>query len=556
MQGAEVLVRILEREGITDAFGIPGAGINPVYKYLKDSPSIKHYTMRHEEAAVHAADAYFRASGKLAMAICTSGPGATNFITGLYTAWIDSIPLIAVTGQNITSLLGKDAFQCVDIASIARPVTKATWCVTDAKELPEVVRKAFHTARSGRPGPVLIDLPLDVQQADIPFDPSTYTSLPVEKPSPDPVKIKEALDFLDAAKSPCMIMGGGVILAEATAECVEFAEYMQLPVIMTYMAKGGIPAKHPLCAGHAGIQVGIPLGNRILLDSDVVLAIGCRFTDRHTGKIDVYKGNRKFIHIDIEPTQIGRIFPPALGIVADAKLALQALLAEAKKRGPRRQPSERVRNLPTLREQLKRKTDYDQIPIKPQRVYREINEFYDDETLFTTGCGLNQIWSGQFQEINKPRHYLPTGGAGTLGFDIPAAIGASIATGKKRAVAVMGDFGFTFLVEELAVAAKYKVPITVLVLNNANLSLIRQNQKYAYGFEYAIEMKENKDLIDYIKVAEGFGCKAKRVTKPEEIKPALAWANQHAGPSVIEVLVEECTDCSMGMSIDSIKEFQ
>jgi tartronate-semialdehyde synthase len=555
MQGAEVLVRILEAEGITDAFGIPGAGINPVYKYLKESKQIKHYTMRHEEAAVHAADAYFRASGRMAAAICTSGPGATNFVTGLYTAWIDSIPLVAITGQNVTSLLGKDAFQCVDIASIAKPISKATWCVTNAEDLPAVLQKAFHTAKAGRPGPVLIDFPLDVQQADISFDPKTYTSLPVEKPAPDPKKIKQAMDLLDSAKNPIIIMGGGVILADASKECVEFAEYMQIPVIMTYMAKGGIPARHPLCAGHAGIQVGIPLGNRYLLESDVVLGIGCRFTDRHTGKIDVYKGNRKFIHIDIEPSQIGRIFPPELGIVSDAKLALQALLEEAKKRGPRREPSERVKRLPELREQLKRKTDYDQVPIKPQRVYKEINEFFDDETLFTTGCGLNQIWSGQLQEINKPRHYLPTGGAGTLGFDIPAAIGASLSTGKKRVVAVMGDFGFTFLVEELAVAAKYRIPITVLVLNNANLSLIRQNQKYTYGFEYAIEMKENKELIDYIKVSEGFGCKAERVTRPDEIKPALERASKHPGPSVIEVFVEDCADCSMGISIDSIKEF-
>ncbi|MFQ3619341.1 MAG: thiamine pyrophosphate-binding protein [Spirochaetales bacterium] len=556
MQVAEAVVKILELEGITDAFGIPGAGINPVYKYLKDSAQIKHYTMRHEEAAVHAADAFYRASGKLALAICTSGPGATNFVTGLYTAWIDSIPLIAITGQNVTALLGKDAFQCVDIASIVRPVTKASWCVTRPEGLPSLLQKAFHTARSGRPGPVLIDLPLDVQQADIPFSIDTYKPLAVEKPTPDPKLIAKAMDLLEGAKKPCMILGGGVILSEASEEAVQFAEYMQLPVIMTYMAKGAIPANHPLCAGHAGIQVGIPLGNRILIDSDVVLAVGCRFTDRHTGKIDVYKGNRKFLHVDIEPSQIGRIFAPELGIVADAKLAFQALLAEAKKRGPQRQSSDRVKALPVLREQLKRKTDYDQVPIKPQRVYKEINEFYDDNTLFTTGCGLNQIWSGQFQEINKPRHYLPTGGAGTLGFDIPAAIGASLATGKKRAVAVMGDFGFTFLVEELAVAAKYQVPLTVIVLNNANLSLIRQNQKYAYGFEYAIEMKENKELIDYVKVAEGFGCQAKRVKKPEEIKPALAWANQQSVPTVIEILVEECTDCSMGLSIDSIKEFQ
>ncbi|MCL1818924.1 MAG: thiamine pyrophosphate-binding protein [Spirochaetaceae bacterium] len=554
MQAAEAIVKILESEGITDAFGIPGAGINAVYKYLKDA-KITHYTMRHEEAAVHAADAYFRASGKMAAAICTSGPGATNFITGLYTAQIDSIPLIALTGQAVSAQLGKEAFQCVDIATIAKPVSKATWCVTNAADIPRVMREAFKTAREGRPGPVVIDLPLDVQMAEIPYDPAADKPLSITKPSPEAGKISSALDMVLAAKNPLIIMGGGVVLAEATRECVELAEYLQIPVITTYMAKGGIPIDHPLNAGHAGIQVGQPLGNHYFLGSDVVLGIGCRFTDRHTGGIAVYRGERKFIHIDIEPSQIGKIFQPDIGIVADAKAAITALLAEAKKRGSARQPSERAAALPAKRKELARKTSFDNQPIKPPRVYQEINAFYDENTLFTTGCGLNQIWSGQFQEINKPRRYLPSGGAGTLGFDIPAAIGASIAAGKKRAVAVMGDFGFTFLVEELAVARKYDVPVTVLILNNATMSLIRQNQKYAYSYEYAVEMKENKDFIDYLKVAEGFGCLALRVTKADDIQAALKKANEHKGPSVVEILVEDNADCSMGPTLDAVKEF-
>jgi tartronate-semialdehyde synthase len=554
MQAAEAIVKILESEGITDAFGIPGAGINPVYKYLKDS-KIKHYTMRHEEAAVHAADAYFRASGRLAAAICTSGPGATNFVTGLYTAQIDSIPLIALTGQATSAQLGKEAFQCVDIAAIAKTVCKAAWCVTRAAELPTIMRQAFKVAREGRPGPVVIDLPLDIQMAEISWDPASDKPLPLTKPSPDAKKISDALDLVLAARSPLILMGGGVVLAEAARECVELAEYLQIPVITTYMAKGGIPASHPLNAGHAGIQVGQPIGNQYFLDSDVVLGIGCRFTDRHTGNIAVYRGSRKFIHIDIEPSQIGKIFPPDIAIVSDAKAALTALLAEAKKRGPAREASERVKALPEKRKALARRTDFDALPIKPQRVYQEINAFYDEETFFTTGCGLNQIWSGQFQEIHKPRRYLPSGGAGTLGFDIPAAIGASIAAGKKRAVAVMGDFGFTFLVEELAVARKYEVPITVIILNNATLSLIRQNQKYAYGYEYAVEMKENKAYIDYLKVAEGFGCRALRVTRAADIRGALKEAGEHKGPSVVEILVEDDADCSMGAALDAVKEF-
>ena len=555
MQTAEVVVRILENEGLTTAFGIPGAGINPVYKYLSTS-KIKHYTMRHEEGAVHAADGYFRASGQMAMAICTSGPGATNFVTGLYTANIDSIPLVAVTGQNVTALLGKDAFQCVDIVDIVKPVVKAAWCITDPEDAPGVLREAFRTARSGKPGPVLIDLPLDVQMREISYDPAHDAALPIPAVKPDPVQIKRALDLLAEAQAPVIIMGGGVILSGAAKECVEFAEYMQMPVITTYMAKGGIPFNHPLSAGHMGIQVGSPLGNRVFMESDVVLGIGCRFTDRHTGDIKVYTGNRRFIHIDIEPRQINKIVKAELGIVSDARLALQEMLAQAKQRGPRPAPSARVKSLPELREQLKRKTFYEDVPIKPQRVYYELNHFFDDETMFTTGCGLNQIWSGQFQEINQPRKYLPSGGAGTLGFDIPAAFGAMVARPGQRAVAVMGDFGFTFMVEELAVAAKYNVPVTVVILNNGYLSLIRQNQKYAYGYECAVEMEENQDFIDYVKVAEGFGCQAERVTQPEEIRNALQRAVESRKPYVIDIVVERGTDCSMGPNIGAVKEFE
>jgi tartronate-semialdehyde synthase len=555
MKVAEAIVKILESEGITDAFGIPGAGINPVYKYLGESKQIRHYTMRHEEAAVHAADGYFRASGRMALALCTSGPGATNFVTGIYTANIDSIPLIAITGQNVTSLLGKDAFQCVDIADICKPVAKATWCITNPSEAPAILREAFRTAKSGKPGPVVIDLPLDVQMAEIDYVPEMDVSLPIPTAAPDQNDIERAMDLLEQAKAPVIILGGGVVLSGAVEECVAFAEYMQIPVITTYMAKGAFAVNHPLNAGCMGIQVGAPLGNKIFLESDVVLGIGCRFTDRHTGDVKVYAGDRKFIHINIEPREINKIIKVELGIVSDAKLALEALLKTAAARGPKRAASERVQKLPELRQALKRKTDYDSVPIKPHRIYEELNRAFGDDTMFTTGCGLNQIWSGQLQEINKPRMYLPSGGAGTLGFDIPAAFGAKIAKPGNKAVAVMGDFGFTFMVEELAVCAANKVPVIVVVLNNAYLSLIRQNQKYAYQYEYAVAMKENHTLIDYVKVAEGFGCAAERVFKPEDIRAALKRAAESDKPYVIDIITEEHTDCSMGPNIAAVKEF-
>lgn len=553
MTAAQAIVKILEKEGITDAFGIPGAGINPVYKYLGQS-GITHYCMRHEEAAVHAADAYYRASGRMAMAICTSGPGATNFVTGMYTAQIDSIPLIALTGQAVTAQLGKDAFQCVDIAKICEPVSKATWCITDAKMVVETFRTAFKVARSGKPGPVLIDLPLDVQMVEIEFDADAYQPEAWENPRPAMEDIRQAIAMIKEAKSPALIMGGGVVLADATGLCLEFAEKMQLPVITTYMAKGGIPVDHPLNAGHAGIQVGQPIGNKIFVDSDLIIGIGCRFTDRHTGNIAVYRGSRKFIHINVEPKEIGKIFPADLGIVADARYALEALLEVAAQEGGR-PADERIAGLPALREQLRRKTDFDCVPIHPHRVYEELNKFFKDDAMFTTGCGLNQIWSGQLQDVSTPRLYLPSGGAGTLGFDIPAAFGAKLANPSKHAVAVMGDFGFTFLVEELAVAASYNVPLIVVIVNNAYLSLIRQNQKYAYGFEHAVAMDENQDCLDYIKVAEGFCCAGERVTKCEDIQGALERAVKAGKPYVIDIICQKNTDCAMGPAVDCVKEF-
>ena len=553
MKVAEIVVKIMEKEGIVDAFGIPGAGINPVYKALGNSP-IRHYCVRHEEAAVHAADGYYRASGRMAVALCTSGPGATNFVTGIYTANVDSIPLLAITGQAVTAQLGKDAFQCVDIAKICEPIAKATFCVTEPASIAGVMQKAFLLARSGKPGAVLVDLPLDVQMAEVDFDVDSYQPLTFENPRPDPKDIEQAIAMLREAKNPALIMGGGVLLAGAAAKCVEFAELMQLPVITTYMAKGGIPAEHPLNAGHAGIQVGQPIGNKVFLESDVIIGIGCRFTDRHTGNIAVYKGNRKFIHINVEPREIGKIFQPDLGIVADAKYALEALVEAAKAFGGRAADA-RVGEIPAQRHGMKRKTCYECVPIKPQRVYEELNSFFQEEAMFTTGCGLNQIWSGQLQDINQPGLYMPSGGAGTLGYDIPAAFGAKIANPAKHAVAVMGDFGFTFHVQELAVAAAYNIPLIVVIVNNACLSLIRQNQKYAYNFEYAVEMEVNQGLMDYVKVAEGFAAAGERVERPQDIRAALERAAKSTKPYIIDIVCEKETDCSMGPALDSIKEF-
>ncbi len=461
MTAMDAAVRILESEGVKHIFGIPGAGILPLYRSLKDRGTIQHVLCRHEEGAIHMADGYARAIGTVGVCAATSGPGASNFVTGLYTAQVDSIPLLALTGQNVKAQLGREAFQAVNIAEICKPVTKKTYCVQEPAMVPWVFREAFRIMKEGRPGPVLIDLPLDVQKGEIEYDPETDPRLPIFVTPPDPKQVSKALDMLLAAEKPVMLMGGGVILADACDEFVRIAEILQIPVVTSYMGKSGIPWNHPLAAGAVGIQCNTRLGNKTLLDSTLVLAVGARFNDRHTGAINVYKGNRKFIHVDVDPGQLGKNIMPDLGICADAKLTLQALLAEIKRRSIKPAPSKT--EIAIARAQLERKTDYDNIPIKPQRVFKEINEFFDDDTVFVTCIGLNQIWSGQLQKITKPRHYLDCGGAGPLGWDMPASIGAKIARPDKTVVQVVGDFGFQFCMEELPVAVMYDVPFVCIV---------------------------------------------------------------------------------------------
>jgi len=555
MQAAEAMVKILEDEGVEVIFGIPGAAILPFYSALRKS-RIKHYLARHEEGASHAADGYARASGKVGVCVGTSGPAGTNMVTGLYTAQVDSIPIIAITGQNVTAQLGKEAFQAVDIAEIVKPVTKKSYCVKEASQLPSVTREAFRIAREGRPGPVLIDLPLDVQRREVEYDPGTDSALEILKPAPDNRKIKRALEMILEAENPLMLLGGGVIIANACDEFVELAEYLSLPVVTSLMGKGGIAVDHPLYAGQVGTSCNTPYGNKFFLESDLVLGVGCRFSDRHTGALDVYTRGRRFIHIDIEPTQIGRIIPTELGIVADAKLALRALLEMAREMTPPREPTERVKAIPEMRLKYQRRLDFDQVPIKPQRVFKEINEFFDEDTVFTTCIGLNQIWSSQFQRIFKPRHYLLPGGAGPLGWDLPAAIGAKVARPEKTVVDIVGDYGLGFCGEEMAMAVMYRIPIIVIIINNGYLSLIRQQEKYIYDMNFEVTTWYDGTMVDFVKFAEAYGAYGQRVEKPEEIKPALKRALEANWPSVIEIIVERETDASMGVALDKVVEYE
>ena len=556
MTVAQALVEIICKEGVTTAFGIPGAAINPVYKYLEHAP-IQHFTMRHEEACVHAADGYQRAKREIALAICSAGPGATNFVTGLYTAFIDSMPVLCVVGQANLGQLKQEPFQCVDMPDIVKTVTKKAWRLKEPEKLPEIMREAFYLMRAGRPGPVLLELPLDIQKAEFDFDIDAYAPLPVEKPAPDSALIRQAIQMVKASKAPVIIMGGGCPISGCTEQVIRLAEKLQAPVITTYQAKGCIPEEHPLNAGHAGIQVGQPIGNRVLLDSDLVLAIGNRFSDRHTGDLKTYCEGRKFIHINIEPSQIGMVFEPDLAIVSDAGLAVEALLKEAE--GQTFTPAPRVAQLPALRRELARRTDYDDSPMMPHRVFREVNEAFGDDTYFTSGCGITQIWSGQLQTINKAGKYLPSGGAGTLGYEIPALFGVKVAHPECDCVTVVGDFGLTFMGEEIAVASAFKKPIIIVVVNNAYLGLIRQNQR-GYGFEYAVDMPYNQDgTIDYVKLGEAYGCVAERVFSPDELRSALIRAKASTKASgrcyLIDAICIKTQLCDMGGSIAAIKSW-
>jgi tartronate-semialdehyde synthase len=502
---------------------------------------------------------------------------------------VDSIPLLAITGQNVKAQLGREAFQAVDIASIVKPVTKKAYCVQEPAMVPWVFREAFRIMREGRPGPVLIDLPLDVQKGEIEYDPETDPSLPIFHTPPDPKQVARALDMLLEAERPVMLLGGGVVLADACEEFVKVAELLQIPVVSSYMGKGGIPWNHPLNAGQVGIQCNTRSGNQTFLNSTTVLAVGARFNDRHTGAIDVYKGDRKFIHVDVDPGQLGKNIMPDLGICADAKLTLTALIEEIERRSIKAPAPNR--EVAQLRTSLERKTDYDNTPIKPQRVFKEINEFFDDDTVFVTCIGLNQIWSGQLQNIAKPRHYLDCGGAGPLGWDLPAAIGAKVARPDTTVVQVVGDYGFQFCMEELPVAVMYKVPFVCVVLNNGYLGLIRQASKYNFDMNYEVQIwydaltggdqkavpqmaavggkggqavsqkphfePENQGRgFDFVKFAEACGAMGERVTDPKDIRAAFKRAVDSGVPYVIDIITEQETDCSMGVSIDAVKEFE
>ncbi|MFC5420361.1 glyoxylate carboligase [Bosea eneae] len=571
MRAVEAAVRVLEREGVTQAFGVPGAAINPLYAALKSRESIHHILARHVEGASHMAEGYTRAkAGNIGVCIGTSGPAGTDMITGLYSAIADSIPILCITGQAPRARLYKEDFQAVDIEAIAKPVTKWAVTVREPALVPRVFQQAFHIMRSGRPGPVLIDLPVDVQMAEIEFDDETYEPLPVYKPAASRRQIEKAMAMLDGAERPLIVAGGGIINADASDLLVEFAELTGVPVVPTLMGWGAIPDDHPLMAGMVGLQTSHRYGNATMLASDFVLGIGNRWANRHTGSIETYTKGRKFVHVDIEPTQIGRVFNPDFGIVSDAKAALELFLEVARERegkGLLKNRNGWAQDCRDRRATMLRKSHFDTVPLKPQRVYEEINEAFGRDVCYVSTIGLSQIAGAQFLRVHNPRHWINCGQAGPLGWTLPAALGVRAADPEREIVALSGDYDFQFLIEELAVGAQFKLPYIHIVVNNSYLGLIRQAQR---GFDMdfqvglAFENINAPDLdgygVDHVAVAEGLGCKAIRVKSPNEFKAAFAqaraWLQEHQVPVVMEFILERVTNIAMGTEIDNVVEFE
>ncbi|MER5500678.1 glyoxylate carboligase [Streptomyces sp. NPDC002561] len=572
MTAARAAVEILKREGVSNAFGVPGAAINPFYAALKASGGVHHTLARHVEGASHMAEGYTRARpGNIGVCIGTSGPAGTDMITGLYSAIADSIPILCITGQAPTAVLHKEDFQAVDIASIAAPVTKAATTVLEAAQVPGVFQQAFHLMRTGRPGPVLIDLPIDVQLTEIEFDPDLYEPLPVHKPAASRKQIERAIEMLNASERPLLVAGGGVINADAAELLVEFAELTGVPVVPTLMGWGIVPDDHELNAGMVGLQTSHRYGNANFLESDFVLGIGNRWANRHTGKLDVYTAGRTFVHVDIAPTQIGKIFAPDLGIVSDAKAALELFVEvarELKAAGKLPDRSAWAASTQERRASLQRRTHFDDVPLKPQRVYEEMNRAFGPETRYVTTIGLSQIAGAQMLHVYRPRHWINCGQAGPLGWTIPAALGVATADPEGSVVALSGDYDFQFMLEELAVGAQHRIPYVHVLVNNSYLGLIRQAQRnFDIDFQVNLEFENlnSPELgvygVDHVKVVEGLGCKAIRVTEPDRLLPAFEEAKKLAAefrvPVVVEAILERVTNISMsGTDIASVNEFE
>jgi acetolactate synthase-1/2/3 large subunit len=532
MSGAKALIESLKKEKVDVIFGLPGGSTIPIYDALYDS-DLRHILMRHEQCAAHAADGYARASGRVGVCMATSGPGATNLVTGIANAYMDSSPVVAFTGQVTRAMIGKDAFQEADIIGITTPITKCNFQVKNNADIPRFVKTAFYIASSGRPGPVLVDLPKDMQIESADMDFNCAVEIRGSKPNyePDPLEVKKAVDLLLQAERPIILAGGGVRISNATCELVSLAELLMAPVATTLMGKGVIPEDHPLSLGITGMH-GTVASNRLILEADVLLAVGVRFSDRTTGKIDGFCPDAKIIHVDIDPAEVGKNIRPQVHVIADAKKALQATydqIIKAYRKNERSLWMSRVHEFKKQQEEIVKAKE----GLSPPRLLTELRKVLPNDSILTTEVGQNQMWAALHLKAYKPRTFITSGGLGTMGFGFPAALGAKVACPEVPVVDVAGDGSFLMTEQDLATSVVEEIPVTVIVLNNSVLGMVAQWQRLFYNKRYS-HVKLGK-LPDFVKLAEAFGAQGIRVDSVDGFLKAVNTALKSDVTTVIDV---------------------
>ena len=542
LTGAQILIKVFEEEKVDTIFGFPGGMVIDIYDKLEDT-SIKHVLVRHEQGAVHAADGYARASGKVGVCLVTSGPGATNTVTGIASAHMDSIPLVVITGQVPTHLIGNDAFQEVDIVGITRSCTKHNFLVKDVKDLARVVKEAFYLARSGRPGPVLIDIPKNVSNVKALYEPNQQVTIKSYNPTykPNMKQLRKVVDLIATSERPVIFAGGGIILSGAAQELTTFARNMQVPVTGSLMGLGGFPGSDPLWLGMIGMH-GTYRANMSTSFCDLLIGIGVRFDDRVTGKTDAFASQAKIVHVDIDPTSIRKNVPVTIPIVGDCRNTLESLnalikpLDKASLNDKRKPWIDQIQTWKDKNTLAYKQTDV----IKPQYVVEKLYELTRGEAIITTEVGQNQMWAAQYYHFDKPNHFITSGGLGCMGFGFPAAIGAQIARPDKTVVDVAGDGSIQMNIQEMATALQYHLPVKIVILNNGYLGMVRQWQELFYDKRYASTCMDCGP--DFIKLAEAYGALGLRATKPEEVIPVLEKGLSSPNTVIMDFVVakEEC----------------
>lgn len=532
MNGAMMLVEALKEEGVEVIFGYPGGAVLPIYDKLYDA-GIKHILTRHEQGGIHAAEGYARISGKPGVCIVTSGPGATNVVTGLTDAMMDSLPLVVFTGQVASGVIGSDAFQEADVIGITMPVTKHSYQVRDVNELPKIIKEAFHIATTGRPGPVLIDIPKDISNAEGIFDYSEEVNISSYQPTtkPNHLQIRKLVEAVSRSKKPVILAGAGVIHARANKELKTYAEQQQIPVVHTLLGLGGMPGDHELYFGMAGMH-GCYTANMALYECDLLISIGARFDDRVTGNLKHFAPNAKVAHIDIDPAEIGKNVPTEIPVVGDAREALTSLIEENGKPG---HTSEWLARLQNYQREYPLTYKRDPQVVKPQRLIEMVHEQTRGDAIITTDVGQHQMWAAQYYGFKNPNRWVTSGGLGTMGFGLPSAIGAQLADEKATVVAILGDGGFQMTSQELTVLAQLKLPIKVIVMNNHSLGMVRQWQEIFYEKRYSHSLIP--DQPDMMKLADAYGIKGFKARNEEEASEVLKEALNYDGPVLINVVI-------------------